>query len=97
MCDGEPMGVCWGETVSNDDFEGHYLFFKRFWGKAAMEAVVVCMGLVKSEHSVTNFIGIIPVKNRRSIAFAKRLGFKGDETINLERYGDCLRLTKEIE
>jgi RimJ/RimL family protein N-acetyltransferase len=92
----KPMGICWGEVVGRDDFEGHYSFFKDFWGPPAQEAVGKCLRLVKKQHKVTRFIGTIPVENRRSIAFARRLGFEGDTIIHVDRYGDCLRVTKEI-
>jgi RimJ/RimL family protein N-acetyltransferase len=95
ICDGEAMGLCWGDA-DGEEFEGHYMFFREFWGSSATSAVSNCMELVKKEHGSSKFIGIISVANSLSIAFARRLGFIGDEIINIERYGNCVRLIKEI-
>jgi len=92
----KPMGYCWGELLNSDEFEGHCGFFKEFRGELAFEAVRKSMELVKLKFQVIRFIECVPVINKPCIAFLRHLGFTGTDIVKDERWGDCVRLTKEL-
>jgi RimJ/RimL family protein N-acetyltransferase len=95
--EGKPMGIVWGEVTDADTFEGHYSFFKEFWGNGTERAVLLTIAKIAEQHSVTTFVGSIPIKNKRSLAFAKRIGFVLDKVTTVDRYGKCQRVVKEIQ
>ena len=95
---GEPMGLCHGEVQGEhgEDFSGHYSFFKKFWGGPAQAATEACIARVKEDHKVARMVGHIPIGNRLSLAFAKRMGFSEEGIVEYEIYGDCTKVIKEI-
>jgi len=82
LCDGEPMGLLYATDYNDFQLNGHIAILRDYWGPKALEAARKGLDQIKRDQELQQIILLIPHNNRRSRAFAERLGYRKTKTVH---------------
>ena len=72
--DREPIGIIWLNRFDGETAQGHYVFFKDYWGTGLPEAASRKFCRIATEYLFPTLIGVTPMYNKHALQFCKDYG-----------------------